>query len=90
MIDVHYASLTSQGVQRREIIQMVTHPDINPVQQGLTLVNRQEPVFPFADSLTTLSDNKLFFIDFARVTSTMVLIRQKSLLLAKTVQLLSI
>ena len=26
-------------------IQMVTHPDINPVQQGLTSVNRQEPVF---------------------------------------------
>ena len=24
---------------------MVTHPDINPVQQGLTSVNRREPVF---------------------------------------------
>ena len=52
MIDVHYASLTSQGVQHREIIQMVTHPDINPIQQGLTLVNGQEPVFPFCDSHT--------------------------------------
>ena len=67
---------------------MVTHPDIKPVQQGLTLVNRQEPVFPFGDSLRTLSDNKIF-IDFARVTSTMVLIRQKLLLQAKTVQLLN-
>jgi len=36
---------------------MVTHPDINPVQQGLTLVNRREPVFPFGDSRTT--DNNL-------------------------------
>ena len=26
-------------------IQMVTHPDNNPVQQGLTLVNKREPVF---------------------------------------------
>ena len=26
-------------------IEMVTHPDINPVQQGLTSVNRREPVF---------------------------------------------
>ena len=25
--------------------QMVTHPDINPVQQSLTSVNRREPVF---------------------------------------------
>ena len=29
---------------------MVTHPDINRVQQGLTSVNRQESVFPFGDS----------------------------------------
>ena len=29
---------------------MVTHPDINPVQQGLTLVNRRELVFPFGAS----------------------------------------
>ena len=31
---------------------MVTHPDINPVQQGLTSVNGWEPVFPFGDSRT--------------------------------------
>ena len=54
MIDVHYASLTSQGVQHREIIQMVTHPDINPIPQGLTSVNGWEPVFPFGDSRTVL------------------------------------
>ena len=30
---------------------MVTHPVINPVQQGLTSVNRREPVFSFGDSL---------------------------------------
>ena len=53
MIDVHYASLTSQGVQHRRSFQMVTHPDINPVQQGLTSVNRREPVFPFGASRTT-------------------------------------
>ena len=29
---------------------MVTHPDINRVQQGLTSVNRRESVFPFGDS----------------------------------------
>ena len=46
MIDV-------QGVQHRESIQMVTHPDLNPLQQGLTSVNRrQEPVFPFGASHT--------------------------------------
>ena len=45
VIDVHYASLTSQGVQHRVFIEMVTHPDINPVQQGLTSMNRREPVF---------------------------------------------
>ena len=33
-------------------IPMVTHPDINPVQQGLTSVNRREPVFPFGDNRT--------------------------------------
>ena len=36
-----------QGVQHRKAIQMVTDPDINPVQQGLTLVNRREPLFSF-------------------------------------------
>ena len=36
-----------QGVQHRKSIQMVTHPDINPVQQGLSSVNRWEPVFSF-------------------------------------------
>ena len=45
IIDVHYASLTSQGVQQRVFYQRVTHPDINPIQQGLTSVNRWEPVF---------------------------------------------
>ena len=45
MIDV-------QGVQHRKSIQMVTHPDINPVQQGLTSVNRREPVFSFDASRT--------------------------------------
>ena len=35
-----------QGVQHRKSIQMVTHPDINAVQQGLTSVNRREAVFP--------------------------------------------
>ena len=34
VFDVHYASLTSQGVQHRRFIQMVTHPDMNPVQQN--------------------------------------------------------
>ena len=38
VIDVHYASLTSQGVQHRRSVQMVTHPDNDPVQQGLTSV----------------------------------------------------
>ena len=28
-----------------EAVDLVTHPDINPVQQGLTSVNRREPVF---------------------------------------------
>lgn len=32
MIDDHNASLTSQGVEHREIILMVTHPDLNPFQ----------------------------------------------------------
>jgi len=41
-----------QGVQHRKPIQMVTYPDINPVQQGLTSVNRREPVFPFGASRT--------------------------------------
>ena len=39
VIDVH-------GVQLRKSVQMVTHPDINPVKQDLTSVNRREPVFP--------------------------------------------
>ena len=34
MKDAHYASLTFQGVQHREIIQVVTHPGIIPVQQA--------------------------------------------------------
>ena len=54
MIDVHYASLTSHEVQHRIFNQMVTHPDIHPVQQGLTAVNRREPVFPFGDGRTLL------------------------------------
>ena len=33
-------------------IQIVTHPDINPVQQGLTSVNRREPVFLFGANRT--------------------------------------
>ena len=41
-----------QRVQHGKSIQMVTHPDINPVQQGLTSVNRREPVFPFCASRT--------------------------------------
>ena len=41
-----------QWVQHRKSIQMVTHPDINPIQQGLTSVNRREPVFPFGASHT--------------------------------------
>ena len=40
MIDV-------QRVQHRKYTQMVTNPDINPVQQCLTSVKRQEQVFPF-------------------------------------------
>ena len=38
---------------------MVTHPDINPVHQGLTSVNRQEPVFPFGDNRTDNGAQKL-------------------------------
>ena len=34
MKDAHYASLNFQGVQHREIIQVVTHPGIIPVQQA--------------------------------------------------------
>jgi len=33
-----------QGVQHRKSIQTVTHPDINPIQQCLTSVNRREPL----------------------------------------------
>jgi len=32
---------------------MATHPVIEPIQQGLTLVNSQEPVFPFGASHAT-------------------------------------
>ena len=32
---------------------MVTHPDINPVQQGLVSVNNGNRCFPFGDSRTT-------------------------------------
>ena len=34
------------------IIQMVTHPDINPIQKGLTSVKGQEPVFPLGEMHT--------------------------------------
>ena len=34
------------GAQHRKSIHMVNHPDINPVQQGLTSVNRRQLVFP--------------------------------------------
>ena len=51
MIDVHYASLTSQGVQHR-VFYLDGHP--SRYQQGLTSVNRREPVFPFGDSRTFL------------------------------------
>ena len=33
-------------------MQMVTHPDINPIQQCLTSLNRREAVFPFGTSRT--------------------------------------
>ena len=33
---------------------MVTYPDIHPVQQGLTSVNKREPVFSFGDSRTVM------------------------------------
>ena len=36
----------------RYSILMVTHPDINAVQQGLISVNRREPVVSFGDSRT--------------------------------------
>ena len=35
-----------QGVQHRKSSQIVTLPDINPVQRGLTSVKRKEPGFP--------------------------------------------
>mgnify|MGYP007094272032 CR=1 FL=1 len=38
----------------RKSIQMVTYPDINPIQQGLTSVNGREPVFPFGSCRTRL------------------------------------
>ena len=36
----------------REISQMITHAIINPIQQGLLLVNRREPMLPFGASRT--------------------------------------
>ena len=40
---------------------MVTHPHINPVQQGLTSMNKRDPVFPFrallAMQLSALCDS---------------------------------
>ena len=60
MIDDHYASLTSQGVQHGKFSHMVTYPVINPVQQSFTLVNRREPVFPFG--ATTLTRECLIFV----------------------------
>ena len=41
-----------QGVQHGKAIEVVTHPEINSVQRGLTLVNRWELVFPFGVSRT--------------------------------------
>ena len=41
-----------QGVQHRKSIHLVTHPDINPVQQGLTSLNRRNPVIPVGASRT--------------------------------------
>ena len=38
---------------------MVSHPDTYPVQQGLTSVNKREPVFPFGDSRTTCLNGAL-------------------------------
>ena len=38
---------------------MVTHPDINPIPQGLTTMNRREPVFPFGDSRTYVDHEEL-------------------------------
>ena len=38
------------GGTRLGHLDLVTHPDMNPVQQSLTLVNRQEPVFSKGNS----------------------------------------
>ena len=50
------------GSTAREISQMLTHPVINPFQQGLTSesVNRREPVFLFvvSRSLETMAFHK--------------------------------
>ena len=48
MIDVHYASLTSQGVQHR-VFYLDGHPSIiyQPRPKGLTSVNRRDWCFPF-------------------------------------------
>ena len=50
---------------------MVAHPDINPVQQGLTSVNRREPVFPFGASRTspTSSFRKVSFHASSNITA---------------------
>ena len=40
------------GVHHRKSIQMVTHSHINPIQQGVTWMNRRELVFPFGASRT--------------------------------------
>ena len=48
-----------------KIKQMVTHPGINPVKQGLTSVNKREPVFPFGYSRTTLLSHTTLFMLYA-------------------------
>ena len=45
------------GMQHRKSIHMVNHLDINPVQQGLTSVNRRQLVFPFGASRSRLGTN---------------------------------
>ena len=63
MIDVHYAGLTSQWSTARGILSRWSPIQIiNPVQQGLTLVNRQEQVFPFGDSRTIIDYTYCLFL----------------------------
>ena len=47
VIDVYYTSLTSQEVRNSTgyFNQMVSQPDNNSVQQGLTWVNKRKPMF---------------------------------------------